>query len=921
MSKHMGVVVYGDLSKSTELEQEEVKKILDVVGRFTDSANTAQSKGGDDFLLTFSEPVTAINCALTIRDKICYFDWQAIGVKRPPLFRIAVAMNLFKQVNNPIDQCSTIQSEAFIEAARMEPVVEPGEVWCDEATASLVKESNIGFRSIGLIQLPKQYGQFNVYAACWEEEIEAFNNGLIPPLKDEQYFRRRDSFQRFSLLWLLLDQLPRGGWGRSTSRWMNNVWEGIPDLKPDENMKEEGGFETTILNFEILHKIFGNNVFSGNPTNTITECMLRTEEFLKERQTNRGAFGTKNLGRQGDLITGHVRHTALAAWLYAKVLYERTLKNVNSKQSFKKAVNYLLLSNTETTIEMFTNDRNPLLLYLLTWQILETIRKTDLATLFNKHEQEKIKDVWNSINSSEILCKLLPDSYNGCPENIPPLNKSKKRFLSNGVLPYGNFVRMESYTLLTCALLINEEMPSDILAKISSSIADLIKRYLDRFGKPIQRWTVDLLRPIKQSGVEPFLCNPSSVPDLGITAMLIRVLRDNKICKALFKDTSLSTEDDLDKLRYFLQDDLIKLFDRYIVEPQLFRLTHPGMLAASIVGHDPSIVKSLMENDNWQSELNSLLSELNRFQKSHKDWIDRTKLMNILDKLIARFMDKNDNELRPIQLASHSLATLLLDCQPCFSTEDRIQLQSSPIELTSMAYNCSVDQFHKVHTRNQERRQNTINEVLTKLEKHLESINIKQGECYRILDLGCGFGDYVLEMRKKGWSAYGVDLSENMILKAREKYEKFKISETNPSAIFDEEACEVFKIANICDLPTKWKNNFHGAICITAFQHIPLENNQAPKLLRQINELLVSNGIFRFDVQLGRGNGYDPDLRFIQSYDDKTNMEAQLGFVTAGFNAEPIYLKSWKLPKEQNTFRRPMVFKFLEVWLKKAVKT
>jgi 2-polyprenyl-3-methyl-5-hydroxy-6-metoxy-1,4-benzoquinol methylase len=46
---------------------------------------------------------------------------------------------------------------------------------------------------------------------------------------------------------------------------------------------------------------------------------------------------------------------------------------------------------------------------------------------------------------------------------------------------------------------------------------------------------------------------------------------------------------------------------------------------------------------------------------------------------------------------------------------------------------------------------------------------INQDKKCRILDIGCGTGRHALELAKRGYSVTGVDLSENMLNKAREK--------------------------------------------------------------------------------------------------------------------------------------------------------
>ena len=50
-----------------------------------------------------------------------------------------------------------------------------------------------------------------------------------------------------------------------------------------------------------------------------------------------------------------------------------------------------------------------------------------------------------------------------------------------------------------------------------------------------------------------------------------------------------------------------------------------------------------------------------------------------------------------------------------------------------------------------------------------------------ILNLGCGTGNHDSHFSKKGYTVTGVDISEEMLIQARDKMKKFKYAKSNPS--------------------------------------------------------------------------------------------------------------------------------------------
>src|ERR1700752_4782643 len=95
----------------------------------------------------------------------------------------------------------------------------------------------------------------------------------------------------------------------------------------------------------------------------------------------------------------------------------------------------------------------------------------------------------------------------------------------------------------------------------------------------------------------------------------------------------------------------------------------------------------------------------------------------------------------------------------------------------------------------------------------------------RVLDLACGegYGSYLLAKSAK--SVVAIDIDENSIKHARNKYIKQNIE---------------FKVGSVTEVPIAGEHLFEVIVCFEALEHI--EDHQ--KLLSEMKRLLTPDGIF-----------------------------------------------------------------------------
>ncbi|MGD1046524.1 MAG: methyltransferase domain-containing protein [Bacteroidota bacterium] len=1105
-------IVIGDL-KGSSAKMFNIIALLKIIGINLNKEDAlAYNTSGDGFIIAFKTSEEALKFALKVRDSFRHHDWRAEDILSTPLLRIAISAGtiLWEKNNKGTLDIQTAIGTPIVEAARIEPITNPGDVYVTNVVRELAGNQLFYFHDLGKRTLPKNFGEINLFRAHWLNEKDAIIDGRVGPLFDNQYYRRSQALRRFAYLWLTLDQLPIGCWGRSISHWMNEVWRDDPDIMTTPIIEDEGGFETTIFNLELLSHLTGQDTIVSSSGNG-----WRAIEYLKKRNSPKG-FGTLGYSRQGYSIEPHPRHTALVGWLLGTIYESETLKVPDLQNLFTSSVRSLFIGDQTTIAQEFEQDRNPLVLYLACWHIIQQLKTSEFLRFFPKKELRQIIDNWNKC--SKALCeKALIRTYD---KPRPEALAKKGTNIYPLTIPYGEFIRMESYSLLSSVLLIDPQMPTELLLRMKEGVHHVILEYLHEWEDPIKRYTRDYLRPVVCGPKAHFRKNPASHPDIGTAAMLLRVLRTKNIIDTLWGG---SLPPDAIKARYLISEDLVQLFDRYLSEPRLFALTHPGMLAGVLVGDGPSLLEDVIRNCSNViiNPLPNILSD-----ETINAVLSERKIEELLTDIVA-----NDSSTPGIQIATHSLARLLVDrlrpgryvreslsiegiksisqttlnvyanpsfaekfnstwgaipdlaiiapflrlinnnskildvgCGPgqyaaefyknghdvaildaskpmltmaserlhqitgnypnmiqcnildaisrsnevipnsfdaiwcsglfvhipkeeqsivlkwfygllrpngylfvninldnprlfardgryfgyisdprsfemildkCkFQTEYVVQTKvkrntygepfletvwtnyyakkymiddvttnslrndnNNASTLTALAYARSAIDYRKSHGVTSADRLKTIKIYLDKL-KSLLSPSIDT-PC--VLDAGCGPGDYTTQMALQGWNAIGIDMSETSIQLAREAC---------PQQL---QGRATFSVGDMRKLPATWSNKFNAILCITAFQHIPIDGGDARQVLNEFARVLESNGVLRIDIQLGRETGFDPDLRFIQGYRDSNKIMSlleQSGFIVVDKN-------EWELAPSNNTFQRPIPFRFLELWCRK----
>ena len=445
----------------------------------------------------------------------------------------------------------------------------------------------------------------------------------LGPEVEEQTGLRAAALFKFAFSWLLLDQLPGGGWGRSLAPWMRANWYGAP-IAPDSLIEDEGGLESSVLAF----RLYFHTYFAHQRTGYSDRILERfTDYLLRQHDPVTGAFGTRSLKQEGITLTVTLRHTALAC--YAFMLLNQCQRGTHDLE-LSRALQYLF----GRTAEEYADDRNGCLLYVLINCIVEQLQGKNC--LISMPELDANLHKWKTIHEPRMRRLFMHDQYE-------PIPKTEQQVVHSYpfLIPYGRFYRMTTYTFLVASSFISPVFPEEVRHRVRDGLNRLLTDYL-RTCATNRNVTGDPLRPSVR-GVPSWQTSES--PDLGCTALLLAAVMNENVRRSVWSDGALPI--DFAEVPRLLSQDLIDLFDRYLIEPQLFRYTH-----AVALGHVLLVPGIVPQNGTKSLDLLRHQIERMRFEQGLSEFS--------LNELVETELFRKSDQL-PTHVFARSLSRLLLD--------------------------------------------------------------------------------------------------------------------------------------------------------------------------------------------------------------------------------------------------------------------
>ncbi|MGO9310965.1 MAG: adenylate/guanylate cyclase domain-containing protein [Spirochaetia bacterium] len=129
---------------------------------------------GDAVCFVFTDPLRAAECAIAMRDTLRKTDWEKRGLPKDITMRIGLHAGPVYRVWEPLLDRVNFFGFHMNQAARIEPITSPGNVYASEAFASLLladRRNTLDCRYVGEIVLPKKFGSYRIYHIKRKTEV------------------------------------------------------------------------------------------------------------------------------------------------------------------------------------------------------------------------------------------------------------------------------------------------------------------------------------------------------------------------------------------------------------------------------------------------------------------------------------------------------------------------------------------------------------------------------------------------------------------------------------------------------------------------------------------------------------------------------------------------------------------------------
>ena len=130
---------------------------------------------GDALFFVFEDMVHAAEYALDLRDVVRQTEWERFNLPKDLNIRIGLHAGPVYYGTEPVLKRLNCFGSHVNHAARIEPITSPGNVYASEQFAALLnleRNEQLDCRYIGIIVLPKEFGEYPIYHIKRKNEID-----------------------------------------------------------------------------------------------------------------------------------------------------------------------------------------------------------------------------------------------------------------------------------------------------------------------------------------------------------------------------------------------------------------------------------------------------------------------------------------------------------------------------------------------------------------------------------------------------------------------------------------------------------------------------------------------------------------------------------------------------------------------------
>lgn len=640
---------------------------------------------------------------------------------------------------------------------------------------------------------------------------------------------RQVTLSRLAYVFLRLDQLPTGGWGKTLPQWMEAIWEGdAGTITRSSEMREHGGTDFSCASYESYIQFIRNAgvgaLVDGNEVD---------QHFLKSLQRRIDHDRGMNAGVEGRTVKPkyNIRHAAMAV----NALISLAERGLHSYEDLNATTDYLI-----DHLRYWQRDESHVFgMYCALLRLSQRVRglsaafRRDMNAARMNRLTEAIEDFLPKMKRS------LLDARHAEYKPIPRLEGDKPALAKPFFVPYGRFWRMKrSGFLMYLHLLIEEDgqklvgpvQRDDILKK---RIVDCIQELLRDVEVPYDRENPcqSLVRSHLEHG-----CAPGR-RDWGLSAQLAALLSTDAIRSLLCQDDKAACDKYL-AAGDALKQALLNTFDRYHDFPDVFHYTNAYSFSRCLFFIDSraNASEDVAALDHAIVELlggGVTEASLGAFVSTH---------------ILRRAAGAPSQGMRPDKAADPIRDLLLVKLQfGEYTAEASLwpkgnwhALKKSTVDFYEGAYgDLYVEKYNA---------EPVIN-FSTRLEDMFKPRPLRG---LKAIDVGCGPGQYAVLLKKQGFSVELYDESTKMLEHAAR-------SLGMPSA---PKPRDYFHLGDECG-PASFDLVFASAMMV----HVPRQF--APQIYAQFFRMLKPGGILFVNFKIGDHSLISTGGRYYQYYRDR----------------------------------------------------
>jgi class 3 adenylate cyclase len=179
--RQTAAILFADLVGYSRLQEEQILYYVQgFLGALAETVRRSPYKPiyrntwGDAVCFVFADPLEAAECAMTMRDLVRDTDWTRW--KLPPELNIRIGLHAgpVYRAREPLLERLNFFGSHVNQAARIEPITSPGNVYASEPFAALLladPRNSLDCRYVGVIVLPKEFGSYPIYHIKRKTEV------------------------------------------------------------------------------------------------------------------------------------------------------------------------------------------------------------------------------------------------------------------------------------------------------------------------------------------------------------------------------------------------------------------------------------------------------------------------------------------------------------------------------------------------------------------------------------------------------------------------------------------------------------------------------------------------------------------------------------------------------------------------------